>query len=180
MTPRSRHLDDAGLPTRPAARHLADERRCEIVDDMGSLWEELGMPRSEGRVVGCLMLTNQPSMSSAELMAALGMSAAGVSTATRRLAEVGFIRKVTQVGRRGHFFRVEDDMWGAFLAGERSYLDKRRSFAQRVLDELGPDDEAPRTRVQDMRDHLRWLSTYHRRMVEDWEQFRRQRTVDGP
>ena len=47
---------------------MRDETRREIVDDMGTLWEQLGMPRSEGRIVGCLMLSNAPAMSSADLM----------------------------------------------------------------------------------------------------------------
>jgi biotin operon repressor len=151
---------------------MTDAIRHDIIDDMGMLWEEMGMPRSEGRIVGCLMLSNVAAMSSADLMTELGMSAASISTATRRLAEVGFIKRVTQAGRRGHFFRVEDDVWGAFLAGERGYLDKRASFAESVLGQLGPDDEGPRRRVMNMRDYMNWLRTYHRKMLGDWEQFK--------
>lgn len=161
-----------------AQRHVADEKRHEIIDDMGMLWEELGMPRSEGRIVGCLMLSNEPAMSSADLMKELAMSAGSISTATRRLAEVGFIKRVTQVGRRGHFFRVEDDVWGAFLAGERGYLDKRVAFAESVLEHLGPDDQGPRRRMQNMRDYMSWLRTYHRKMLTDYEQFKKDHASD--
>lgn len=161
-------------------RHMRDETRREIVDDMGTLWEQLGMPRSEGRIVGCLMLSNAPAMSSADLMTDLGLSAAVISTATRRLAEVGFIKRVTQSGRRGHFFRVEDDVWGAFLAGERGYLDKRAAFAESILGQLGVDDEGPRRRVRNMRDYMSWLSTYHRKMLAEYEQFKREQAdYDG-
>jgi DNA-binding transcriptional regulator GbsR (MarR family) len=160
-------------------RHVSDQKRHEIIDDMGILWEELGMPRAEGRIVGCLMLSNAPAMSSADLMTELGMSAASISTATRRLAEVGFIKRVTQAGRRGHFFRVEDDVWGAFLAGERGYLEKRAAFAETILTELGPDDEGPRRRVQNMRDYMSWLRTYHRKMLGDYEQFKKDRAAEG-
>jgi DNA-binding transcriptional regulator GbsR (MarR family) len=151
---------------------MTDAIRHDIIDDLGMLWDEMGMPRSEGRIVGCLMLSNVAAMSSADLMTELGMSAASISTATRRLAEVGFIKRVTQAGRRGHFFRVEDDVWGAFLAGERGYLDKRVSFAESVLGQLGPDDEGPRRRVMNMRDYMNWLRTCHRKMLGDWEQFK--------
>jgi DNA-binding transcriptional regulator GbsR (MarR family) len=145
---------------------------------MGVLWEELGMPRSEGRIVGCLMLSTVPAMSSADLMERLGMSAASISTSTRRLAEVGFIKKVTQPGRRGHFFKVEDDVWGAFLAGERGYLDKRVAFAERVLSLLGSEDDGPRRRVVNMRDYMAWLRTYHRKMLHDYEEFKRERAAE--
>jgi DNA-binding transcriptional regulator GbsR (MarR family) len=168
-----------GRTARKQAGHLAEEARHAIIDDMGVLWEELGMPRSEGRIVGCLMLSNEPAMSSADLMQTLGMSAASISTSTRRLAEVGFIKRVTQPGRRGHFFKVEDDVWGAFLAGERGYLDKRVAFAENVLELLGPDDAAPRRRVQNMRDYMSWLRTYHRKMLDDYQEFKRQARSDG-
>lgn len=161
------------------ARHMREEARREVIDEMGVLWEELGMPRSEGRIVGCLMLSNAPSMSSADLMSDLGMSAASISTATRRLAEVGFIKRVTETGRRGHFFRVEDDVWGAFLAGERGYLDKRAAFAESVLALLGSADVGPRKRVTNMRDYMTWLRTYHRKMLDDYEQFKKERRAKG-
>ncbi|WP_051792681.1 GbsR/MarR family transcriptional regulator [Amycolatopsis jejuensis] len=160
-------------------RHLGDEARHEIIDDMGMLWQTLGMPRAEGRIVGCLMLSNAPSMSSAELMEELGSSPAGISTATRRLVDVGFIKRVTQTGQRGHFFKVEDDVWGAFLAGERAYLDKRAAFAESVLEKLGTGDEGPRRRVTNMRDYMAWLSTYHRKMLDDYEKFKQEREANG-
>jgi DNA-binding transcriptional regulator GbsR (MarR family) len=158
-------------------RTLSAEKRSELIDDMGTLWEELGMPRAEGRIVGCLILSNAPAKSSAELMSELGMSAASISTSTRRLAEVGFIKRVTQAGRRGHFFKAEDDVWGAFLAGERGYLEKRAAFAQSILELLGPDDEAPRRRVTNMRDYMVWLRSYHRKMLSDYEKFKQERAA---
>lgn len=154
---------------------MAEDVRDQTVEEMGSMWEELGMPRIGGRIVGYLMLSNAASVSSAELAEALRTSPATISVSTRRLAEVGFIRKVTAEGKRGHRFRVDDDMWGAFLAGERKYLDKRTQFAEHVLELLGPDDDVPRQRVKNMRDYMRWLKAYHRKMLADWEQFKRDR-----
>ncbi len=146
-----------------------------FVSEMGSLWEELGMPHIEGRIVGYLMLTNAPVTSSAELITELQASAATISTSTRRLAEIGFIRKVKQPGTRGNFFRVEDDVWGAFLAGERKYLAHRATFAERIIAQLADDDTSPRRRLENMRDYMSWLSGYHRKMLADWEQFKLER-----
>jgi hypothetical protein len=30
-----------------------------------------------------------------------------------------------------------------------------------------------------MRDYMTWLETYHRKMLEDWEEFKRQRDANG-
>jgi DNA-binding transcriptional regulator GbsR (MarR family) len=110
----------------------------------------------------------------------LQTSAATISTTTRRLAEVGFIRRVSVPGQRGNHFRVEDDVWGAFLAGERRYLDRRARFAEQVLTQLGSDDNTLRRRVENMRDYMTWLTTYHRKMLDDWEQFKRDRDARRP
>ncbi len=157
------------------ARQLTEQARLEIVDEMGVMWEELGEPRIDGRVVGYLMLSNSASVSSAELITALQSSAATISTASRRLADVGFIKRVTAAGQRGHHYRVEEDVWGAFLAGERKYLDRRARFAEQVIEVLGPDDRSPRRRLENMRDYMTWLTTYHRKMLADWEQFKLER-----
>lgn len=157
------------------SRHISPDDRDRVIEEMGDLWDELVMPRIEGRIVGYLMLSNAASVSSAELIEALDSSPATISVATRRLTESGFIRKVTASGRRGHHFRVDEDIWGAFLAGERKYLDKRARLAEHFMELLGPDDHEPLQRVTNMRDYMQWLTSYHRKMLADWEEFKRER-----
>jgi DNA-binding transcriptional regulator GbsR (MarR family) len=147
---------------------------------MGTMWYEMGEPPIEGRIVGYLMLSNAPHVSSAELIEVLQTSAATISTTTRRLADVGFIRRVSVPGQRGNHFRVEDDIWGAFLAGERKYLGRRSQFASEILEKLGSDDATLRRRVENMRDYMTWLATYHRKMLDDWEQVKRERDAHNP
>lgn len=154
---------------------MSSETHERLVEEMGELWEELGMPRTEGRIVGYLMLSNAPSVSSAELIDALHTSPATISVSTRRLAAIGFIRKVTAGGKRGHHFRVDEDIWGSFLAGERKNLGKRAVFAEQAIELMGADDEAPKQRLANMRDYMLWLTSYHRKMLADWEQFKRER-----
>lgn len=155
------------------ARSLDAAQREQYVEEMGLLWQQLGEQRMKGRVLGYLMLSNQSRVSSAELCAALHASPGSISTTTRALAEAGFIRRVAVPGARGHFYRAEEDVWGTFLAGERRYMDNRIAFAEQVLAELGPDDEEPRRRLSNMRDYFNWLKPYHRKMLEDWEAYKR-------
>ena len=131
---------------------LTDEERAELVEEFGLIWEELGMMRMVGRVTGYLMLSNAPYVSTAELREALQASAGSISTTTRRLKEFGFIRQVAVAGERSHFFRADDDVWGAFLAAEPPALRRARELAERVLGRLGEGDDSPRTRFENMRD----------------------------
>jgi DNA-binding transcriptional regulator GbsR (MarR family) len=170
-----RQVDVAARTKRAVRPHISDQSRLEIVEEMGTMWYEMGEPPIEGRIVGYLMLSNAPHVSSSELIEVLQTSAATISTTTRRLADVGFIRRVSVPGQRGNHFRVEDDIWGAFLAGERKYLDRRARFAEEILDQLGSEDAPLRRRVENMRDYMTWLASYHRKMLDDWEEFKRER-----
>ena len=154
---------------------ITDDLRQQFVEEMGLLWESSGMSRMQGRVLGYLMLSNEPYSSSAELAGALRASTGSISTATRLLVEAGFIRRVAVPGVRGHFFRADDDIWGAFLEGERRYLHRYRQFAEEILTALPEQEEAPRRRLSDMRDYMTWMENHHRQTIQEWEEYKRRR-----
>lgn len=154
------------------AAGLSAESRANLVEEMGVIWAELGEPRMQGRVLGYLMLSNSPYVSSAELAEALHASTGSISTATKVLVDEGFIKRVAIAGQRSFFFRAEDDVWGAFLANEARYLRRRQLFAERALKELGPEDECPRTRFLNMRDYHRWLAQHRHETHEAWARYK--------
>jgi DNA-binding transcriptional regulator GbsR (MarR family) len=172
---------DALVTSRARSRRessIDEESRASLVEEMGLIWAELGEPRMQGRVLGYLMLSNAPYVSSAELAEALHASTGSISTATKVLVDEGFIRRVAVAGERSYFFRAEDDVWGAFLATEGRYLRRRQMFAERVLQALGPEDGHPRTRFLNMRDYHEWLAAHRHEVYADWSRFK-QRSRGG-
>lgn len=157
------------------AEQQAHERQVLLAEEFGLLWEEFGMLRMDGRVLGYLMLSSAPHVSSAELRDALQASAGSISTTTRKLKQWGFVRQVAVPGERSHFFRAADDVWGAFLAAEdKNYL-RARDFADHVLSGLDKEDELPRLRFENMRDYHEWLESHHQTISELWEEHKRKR-----
>jgi hypothetical protein len=155
---------------------LSAEERGQLVEELGLLWERGGSPLIQGRILGHLIFTNADRVSTAELMSALQTSSGSVSTATRRLVEVGYIRRVAVPGERQHFFKVEDDLWGVWLASKRLCLSRAEQFAAYALGRLGSADTAPRRRLENMRDYHRWLLVRgHKLLLNGWERFKRQR-----
>lgn len=146
--------------------------REAFVEEVGLVWEGAGSSRMDGRVIAYLLITDVPYVSSAELARALRVSAGSVSLATRRLVEAGFIRRHAVPGERSHYFRVDDDVWGSFLAGERRHLDRQEQLAERALELLGPEEEAPRRRLGNMRDYMRWVRGSHHELLTQWKAFR--------
>ncbi|MGW4032990.1 transposase [Streptomyces sp. NPDC004838] len=153
--------------------------REAFVEEIGLVWEEGGSGRMDGRVVAYLLITDVPYVSSAELARELRVSAGSVSLATRRLVEAGFIRRHAVPGKRSHYFRVDDDVWGSFLAGERRYLARQEQLAEQALALLGPEEETPRRRLGNMRDYMRWVQGSHHDLLTQWKAYRAQTAAPG-
>ena len=149
-----------------------DSRRADFVEQFALLRELAGSPRMEGRVLGYLMVSNKPYVASAELTRALSASAGSISSATRRLIDLGFIVRHAVPGDRNHYFKVEDDVWGSFLAGERRSLGKQQRLFEDMLAELPEGMPGPAKRLRNARNYFEWLASYHRKMLADWQEHR--------
>ncbi|WP_408625998.1 GbsR/MarR family transcriptional regulator, partial [Burkholderia cenocepacia] len=99
-----------------------DAATRSFIEDFAYAWGVAGNPRMDGRVLGLFMIVDAPLLSSARIAHLLHASAGAVSMSTRSLLSIGFIKPVSLPGDRSHYFRVEDDVWGSFLAGERESL----------------------------------------------------------
>lgn len=170
---------------------VLDPVRQAFVEEFAlMLGDGAGMPLTDARVLGYLIMTRAPYSSSADLQAALGASSGSVSMATRRLVDSGFVKRHTVPGERSHYFRAETDVWGSWLASERKYLDRQRDVIARglaVVEQDGRtaagDVDAPvRERLRNGRDYMQWLHGHHRKMLEDWEAFKAARDTgdDAP
>jgi hypothetical protein len=84
-----------------------EQQRAErlLVEEFGLLLEEMGGTRMEGRVLAWLLLADPPEQSLTEIAAALGVSKAAVSTASRSLLQSRAVERVVEPGRRGDYYR---------------------------------------------------------------------------
>ncbi len=149
-----------------------DEAATRFVEELALFWEGTNAQRMEGRIVGLLMILDVPYLSSTQIATLLKASAGAVSTSTRRLVEVGFIKRHMIPGDRNHYFRVEDDIWGSFLAGERAYLVRLRDALDTGFSMPAALAEGPARRLTNARNYMEWLAGYHRKMLLDWEVYR--------
>lgn len=155
-----------------------DEReayRRQFAEEISLIWEMAGTSRMDGKVLGYLMIMEQPYISSADLAHALGASTGAVSMATRRLIDTNFIRRHPVPGDRSHYFKAEEDPWGSFLANERRYFEKEIRSLDAARQWLAPEDENARIRLTNGRDYLEWVQDYHHKMLADWQEHKRAR-----
>ncbi|MFJ7287743.1 GbsR/MarR family transcriptional regulator [Curtobacterium sp. NPDC098951] len=181
MSDETRGGSGAGAPSDTVDDVVLEPERQAFVEEFALMLNDAaGMPLTDARVLGYLMVTRAPHSSSADLQAALGASSGSVSMATRRLVDSGFVKRHTVPGERSHYFRAEADVWGSWLASERKYLDRERDVIGRGLavveaaGRTGPGDvdAEVRERLLNGRDYMQWLQGYHRKMLEEWEAFK--------
>ncbi|WP_120003939.1 GbsR/MarR family transcriptional regulator [Nesterenkonia muleiensis] len=151
-----------------------DEGATAFIENFATAWESMNSSRMEGRVLGLLIISDESYMSARRIGRLLHASAGAISTATRQLVAIGFVNQHTVPGDRRHFYRVEDDVWGAFLAGERDYLRKMSAVVRRGLQTPAGQHEGPRRRLVNADRYMTWLTGYHRKMLEDWQTYRDQ------
>ncbi|MFE7508166.1 GbsR/MarR family transcriptional regulator [Promicromonospora sp. NPDC057488] len=157
---------------------VLDAAAEHFVEQFALTWGASHSPRMEGRIVGLLMIVDRPYLSSQQIAKLLKASAGAVSTSTRRLVETGFVKRHAVLGDRQHYFRVEDDIWGSFLASERAYLGHLRNVIDDGLAIAGEAD-GPHKRLVNARNYMEWLAGYHRKMLADWEAYRDAQPADG-
>ncbi|QZE26353.1 MarR family transcriptional regulator [Brevibacterium casei] len=141
------------MTTRP---HDDGDFRVEFAVRFGTLWAMPGASALEGRIAGYLLLDSSGGVSAAELSDTLGISTGTVSTATRRLIDAGFVRRVRRPGSRADGFVMDADVWAGFLEREYAYLRAQRELAAAALTHVDPGTDA-HARVTNMHDYMSWL-----------------------
>lgn len=122
----------------------------QFAEEMSVLGERLGLPPMVARVLGWLLICDPPAQSLGEMAAALMVSRASISIATRLLAGTGLIRRTAVPGARGYHFEIEP---GAFtrLNGREQFGLLRRQLERGLA--ILPDPEGPRAgRLREARD----------------------------
>ena len=166
---RARRRNTAPAPAVASAAPRTDGRDPNAVGQFEQRFTEalvqMGMPRMICRVLTCLMTTDSGSMTSAELVRRLQVSAASISKAIGVLEGMQLVRRERD-GRRERYI-VDDDVWyqASIASGHTNNV-----FAEAALDGaeiLGPDTPAG-ARLADTGRFLKCLGEDLLRRSEHW------------
>ena len=112
-----------------------------FIEGMGMYFENQGIPRIGGRILGLLMLAHSP-LSAEDIASILSISRASVSTNFRLLLASGLVEKVTLRGDRSTYYVFSDSAMEQRIAvGVQSAVAFKR-LVQRAVDALPQKDPA--------------------------------------
>lgn len=147
------------------------------IEEVALFFEQGGLPRISGRILGFLLVCDPPHRSFAELAEEIGASKGSISTMTRMLLTAGLIEKVAIPGSRATYVRLKEDGWETLFAFKIQQLVSFRPLADKGLTVLAEAGHARSERLRTMRDLYAFFEQEMPALLERW---RASRTTAAP
>ncbi|MFC2021643.1 GbsR/MarR family transcriptional regulator [Chloroflexota bacterium] len=144
-----------------------------FVEEVGIFFEQTGMPRMTGRILGWLMISDPPHQTADELTQALLASKGSISTMTRLLIRIGLIERLSLPGQRRDYFRIKGGAWHQTLKESLIQITAFRQFAERGLELIKDKAHFNRQWLEEMRDMYAFFEREFPSLLERWEQERK-------
>ncbi|MFE2045774.1 GbsR/MarR family transcriptional regulator [Streptomyces sp. NPDC059477] len=158
------------MPKEDKKQRSEPEPELEFADRMAQAFEGQ-VPRMAGRMLGLLLITEEPQLSSKDLVTRLGASAATVSTMGRLLINLGLIERTVSPETRRDLFTIAPNAWvGVYRDGER-YISEILDLLDHALADPALTD-TPRARIREMYNLYAFLWAEIPDLVSRYEQWR--------
>ena len=123
-----------------------------FIEDISLYFEQMGVPRMAGRILGVLLISDPPEQSMTALCETLQASKSAISGSTRLLSEMGLIERTPSPEPRQVYFRFVPGGWITFMRMYLRMMVSLHQIAERGLELLKDDDPALRERLQEAHD----------------------------
>ncbi|MEJ2732865.1 MAG: MarR family transcriptional regulator [Anaerolineae bacterium] len=123
-----------------------------FIEDISLYFEQMGLPRMAGRVLGVLLICDPPAQSLTDLCEILQASKSSISTTTRLLIEMGLIERTASPVPRQIFFQFKPGGWVVFIRQRLRLWASLHEIAERGLGLLQDLDPSLRERLQEAHD----------------------------
>jgi len=141
-----------------------------FVEDMGLFFEQAGLSRMAGRVMGWLLISDPPHQTMHDLVEELQTSKASVSHATRLLIQIGFIDRVSFPGNRRDHYRIRPGAWVELTRRRAARITAFRKLAERGLDLVEEQPPQQKVALREMHDIYAFFEREFPPLLERWEQ----------
>lgn len=95
-----------------AKQHLEEKH---FIEDIGLFFDQMGMPRMAGRILGFLLISDPPAQSITDIAQTLMASKSSVSIMARLLVENGLIERAAPPVPRRDYYRFKPGGWILYM-----------------------------------------------------------------
>jgi DNA-binding transcriptional regulator GbsR (MarR family) len=140
----------------------------DYADEIGLFFEDNGLPRMSGRVLGWLLVCEPTHQSADELADALQTSRSSISMAMQLLQTSGAVERYAVPGSRRTYYRLKPGFWLREAEEKAAIAGTWRKLADRGLGMLTDRSMESRQRLQEMRDMYAFFEEEYARMRDAW------------
>jgi len=130
-------------------RDMNDTATTDFVETLGIIFQNEGLPRIAGRLLGFLIVTDG-SRSFSDLVDALQVSKGSVSTNTRLLENLGAIERTSKPGDRQDYFRLAHAPYEQLLERSIERAGRARETLQRESQRFPKSAVQTKQRISDL------------------------------
>lgn len=155
---------------------MSSERtgRHEYADEIGLYFENYGLPRIPGRILGWLLVCEPPHQTAEELAEQLDISRGSVSMAMKMLAaNKAVVRHAVPGSRRTHW-KLRPGFWLDEAAEKAKQAREWIKQTDRGLDLLADAPPESRRRLEEAKDMYTFLAEQYERIETLWHEQRKQ------
>jgi len=123
-----------------------------FIEDIGLYFEQMGLPRMAGRILGALLISDPPSQSITDLGDRLHASKSSISIMARLLMERGLIERVASPIPRRDYYRFKPGGWSIYMRQWLGLMSGLHQITERGLALMAGKPDPLKQRLQEAHD----------------------------
>jgi len=140
-----------------------------FIEDIGLFFEQMGMPRMAGRILGVLLVSDPPAQSITEIGEKLKASKSSVSIMARLLVENGLIERVASPLPRRDYYRFKSGGWVLYMHQWLGLMSELHQITERGLALMVNKTADLRERLQEAHDLFSMIEEKFPALLNDLE-----------
>lgn len=123
-----------------------------FIEDIGLYFEQMGLPRMAGRILGALLISDTPSQSITDLGVRLNASKSSISIMARLLVERGLIERVASPMPRRDYYRFKPGGWIIYMRQWLGLMSGLHQITERGLQLMADKPDSQKERLKEAHD----------------------------
>ena len=140
-----------------------------FVDKLGSFYEASGIPRISGRIVGLLLVLEEP-VSPEDISRILGVSRSSTSTNLAHLKFFKFAEEVRYPGDRKEYFKFSENALENMMKIKISQYDPFRVILNEGMEHL-KKKSINQSKIKDMLKYVELEEKHFVTLLEEWKEY---------
>ena len=143
-----------------------------FIEDIGLFFEQMGMPRMAGRILGVLLISDPPAQSITDIAMRLNASKSSISIMSRLLTEIGLIERVASPVPRRDFFRFKPGGWMLYMQQWLALMAGLHKITERGLALMSGKPDAMKERLLEAHDLFSYVEEHFPQLLSDMQKSR--------